>query len=78
MAAPSSYTWKHQLLDLGLMLLSISLWAVAVLMAIYGAAIANFGAGDFWILVGAIVPAAAGWLAWPGDPVKIKKSPWSY
>ena len=59
------------------MVLSISLWAIAVGMAVYGAAIANFGEGDFWILVGALVPAAAGWWAWPGDKTPPKTDPWS-
>ena len=79
MAARSNYSWQHQLLDLGLMLLSISLWAVAAWMAFNGALVANFGEGDWRLLFGALVPAAAGWFAWPSARIQTnKKSPWSY
>lgn len=64
--------------DIALFLLSVGLWLMAAWMAFNGILIANFGEGDFWLTVGALVPAAAGWWVWPGEEKSPPKTdPWS-
>ena len=67
--------------DVALSLVSVGLWLLAGWMAFNGW-IANMGEGDAFLLFGALVPAAAGWWAWPSAGPKYRpedrKSPWSY
>lgn len=73
------YTWKDQVVDLALMLLSISLWPVALWLA--AISFEQDDPGWLWILAFGCLIASV--LIWPSsygakDHPANKKSPWSY
>ena len=58
---------------LGLMLLSISFWLMALYLGVRG-----YFADDWLLFLMGPVSAAGGWLAWPSAHIESRKSPWSY
>lgn len=58
---------------LSLMLLSISLWLIALYLGVSG-----YFQDDWLLFLMAPVVAAGGWLAWPSAHIETRKSPWSY